>query len=176
MQELITAALAAGFSHAGIAPAAALEVRPEVRDMCNADKCRKWNRSWMCPPACGTLEECAARMQPFRCALVVQTTGELEDAYDYENMIGIGRRQKDTFRAFLPEVRRLCGEVLPLTSGGCDECPTCTYPDAPCLHPETAMPSMEACGLMVSDSCTAAGLQYYYGEGTLTYTGCYLYK
>ena len=35
-------------------------------------------------------------------------------------------------------------------------------------------PSMEAYGLLVSDACTSAGLEYYYGKNTMTYTSCIL--
>jgi len=35
--------------------------------------------------------------------------------------------------------------------------------------------SMEACGILVSEACTLAGLKYYYGPGTLTYSSCVLY-
>jgi len=34
--------------------------------------------------------------------------------------------------------------------------------------------SMEAMGLLVSEVCEAAGLPYYYGPNTLTYTGAVL--
>ena len=33
---------------------------------------------------------------------------------------------------------------------------------------------MEGLGMIVSDVCKANGMKYYYGPGTLTYTGCVL--
>lgn len=37
-----------------------IKLLPEVRQMCSTDKCHMYGRNWSCPPACGTLEECAA--------------------------------------------------------------------------------------------------------------------
>ena len=51
-----------GFTHWGIFPVSGMEFLPEVRDMCAADKCSVYNRSWSRPPACGTPEEIAALM------------------------------------------------------------------------------------------------------------------
>lgn len=33
---------------------------------------------------------------------------------------------------------------------------------------------MEAAGLMVSEACETAGLPYYHGPGTISYTSCIL--
>ena len=49
-----------GFSHWGIFSVSALKFLPEVRDACASDRCGRYGKSWSCPPACGTLEECAA--------------------------------------------------------------------------------------------------------------------
>ena len=45
---------------------------------------------------------------------------------------------------------------------------------APCRHPDRALVSMEAAGLMVSEACETAGLPYYHGPGTISYTSCIL--
>jgi hypothetical protein len=59
---LIGAAIEAGFTHAAPLKMETLRFLPEVRDMCNSERCRHYNTNWMCPPGCGTLEECAARV------------------------------------------------------------------------------------------------------------------
>lgn len=174
LESWVDAATAFGFSHAGLLRVDTLRLRPEVRDMCNADKCRRYNKSWMCPPACGTLEENYEKIKPYTEGLLVQTTGVLDDDFDYETMEAAGKKQKELFMAFRRELAAAFESVLALTSGSCDLCEACTYPDAPCLHPGEAVPSIEAIGLVVSDVCTDNGLPYYYGPGTITYTGCYL--
>ena len=44
----------------------------------------------------------------------------------------------------------------------------------PCRYPDKLWPSMEAYGLLVSDACRSAGLEYYHGPGTITYSSCIL--
>ena len=63
---------------------------------------------------------------------------------------------------------------LPLSAGACTLCTACSCPDAPCRHPDRALVSMEAAGLMVSEACETAGLPYYHGPGTISYTSCIL--
>ncbi len=175
MKDWTAAALEAGFSHAAPLDVATLELRSEVRDMCAADKCRMYGRSWTCPPACGSLAENAQVIAGCTGGLLVQTTREIEDDFDYEGMEEAGIQQQRLFRAFHKALKKEIFGVVPLGSGGCRLCETCTYPDAPCRHPEEAVASMEAYGLWVSDVCTRNKLDYYYGPKTITYTGCYLF-
>jgi len=142
--------------------------------MCAADRCHSYNRSWVCPPAGGTLAENAAILATYHTGLIVQTTGELEDAYDYETMVALGELQKERVAGFRAVLAPAYPRLLTLGNGACTVCPKCTYPRHPCLHPDQAIQSMEAFGLVVSDVCTDNHLGYYYGPGTLTYTGCYL--
>ena len=64
--------------------------------------------------------------------------------------------------------------LLALGAGTCTRCKECTYPDAPCRFPDKRVSSMEACGLVVMDTCKANGLGYYYGPQSIAYTSCFL--
>ena len=164
-----------GFSHWGFFPAEKLRFLPEVREMCAADKCQKYNRCWSCPPACGTLEDSRNKAGQFSWGILLQTTAELEDDYDAETMMDADRLQKERFSDF-------CGRIsqdekkLPMGSGACMICEKCTWPDAPCRFPERMVTSMEAYGLVVSDVCKLADTPYYYGPLTITYTSCVLFE
>jgi predicted metal-binding protein len=176
MNDLLKRALAHGFSHASTLCAEVLRPRAEVRDMCRADKCRHYDRSWMCPPACGSLVENERRIREYASGLIVQTTGELDDDFDYESMAETERRQERLFAAFNRALKLEYPRVLALGSGCCELCAECAYPGVPCRHPDDATQSMEAFGLVVSDVCRENGLGYYYGPKTITFTGCYLLK
>lgn len=55
-------------------------------------------------------------------------------------------------------------------AGGCSLCgDACTYPDAPCRHPDRARRSMEACGMEVTTLAKDCGIHYMNGENTVTY-------
>lgn len=176
MQDPIELALNIGFSHAGAIDPSKLRALPEVRDMCADGRCRRYGRSWSCPPACGTLEEAEARMHRYRHGVLVQTTAELEDDFDAESMMEAEARHKANFFTLVDQVRAQIPDCLPLGAGSCTVCESCTYPDQPCRFPAKMFSSMEACGILVSEACTLAGLRYYYGPRTLTYSSCLLYN
>lgn len=174
MKERIELALSQGFTCAAPLNPAALSLREEVRDMCAADKCRAYNRNWTCPPHCGTLEECGARLAGMDCGLLVQTVGQLEDSFDFEAMAETEKAHLAHFHALADLLREKYPGVLCLGSGGCRLCKSCAYPE-PCRFPERACPSMEGYGLLVSEACESAGVPYYHGKNTLAYTACYLF-
>lgn len=176
LEDVYELAELVGFSHWGELNVASLDFRAEVRDMCAADKCGKYGKSWSCPPYCGTLEEIAARASKYNCGVLLQTTGNMEDDFDYECIKETGALHKAHFADFLNWLKSLYPDNMPMDAGTCNVCKECTCPDAPCRFPDKAVSSMEACGLVVSDVCSASGVSYYYGEKTITYTSCVLFN
>lgn len=175
-ESLLKDAAELGFSHAGFASVSTLKPMEEVRNMCAADKCHAYNKTWTCPPGCGTVEECGKRMQQYDWGLLVQTTAELEDSMDYEGMMEGEQKQRHNSREFLARLRESYPDVLALCAAGCDICKTCTFPDSPCRFPEKAVSAMEGYGLLVSQVCQDNDMKYYYGPNTVTYTGLFLIK
>lgn len=174
MDMLLSLARQAGFSHLTELDAAVLNPMPEVRNMCSADRCRSYGKSWSCPPACGSIEYAARRISQYHRGLIVQTTGELEDEFDLQAIAAIEARHKKAFLNLARQARLLFPGCLPLSSGTCSLCRKCTYPDRPCRFPGKRLSSMEAYGLLVSEVCTKNGLSYYYGPKTITFTACIL--
>ncbi len=175
MNNLVQLALDMGFSHAVPLDIKTLKADPKVRAMCAADKCGAYGRNWTCPPACGTLEQCAERMSAYTSGILVQTTGELEDSFDVEGMQELEKRHQQNIRKTADALRRTPSDMLCLGSGGCRICEKCAWPE-PCRFPEKACLSMEAYGLLVSWVCQENDLPYYYGKDTLTYTACFLFR
>ena len=176
MKDPLGLALSAGFSHAGLLDPKKLRTLPEVRDMCASGRCRRYDRSWSCPPACGTLEEAEKSIHHYCCGILVQTTAQLEDDFDVESMDAAEARHKAGFLTLAEIFRAEIPDCLPLSAGSCTLCEVCSYPDEPCRHPDRMLSSMEAYGILVSEACALAGLNYYYGPQTLTYSSCILYS
>ena len=174
LQEALTLAAGCGFDHVHPMAVEGLEFDPRVREMCAADRCRSYGRSWACPPACGSLEEIAGKAGQYARGILVQSTGTLEDDFDMEAMMDTEQLHKERFYALVKQFRRLCPDCLPMGAGTCRLCESCAYPE-PCRHPELVFPSMEACGLFVSKVCQDSGMKYYYGPLTITYTACILF-
>ena len=176
MAELCAIAKEYGFETAAEIDPKKLQFLSEVRDMCASDKCRNYDRSWSCPPACGTLEEIRERCASYTRGLLVQTVARMEDEYDIETMTEAPKRHGENFLRLTDRFSEMGLDMLPMGAGGCTRCAQCTYPDAPCRFPEKVFPSMEACGLLVSQVCTDNGIPYYYGKNTIAYSGCFLLK
>jgi predicted metal-binding protein len=167
-------ALSCGFTGTGRLDAATITVHKAVRDACAEDKCNSYGKSWSCPPACGSLEECEKQLKKYRTGLILQTTGKLEDAFDADAMLRISEEHNDHLLAFQEKVVTLSPYGLLLGSGCCKICKQCNYPNSPCNFPGKIIISMEAMGIIVSDICKKNNVPYYYGPNTLTYVGCFL--
>lgn len=174
MTDYRALALECGFTVVESMEPSTLEFLPEVREMCSADRCRSYGRSWACPPACGELEDWKARAAKYSRGLIMQTVGEREDSYDFESMMEVSKVNDENFYRFADALKDK--DVLAFSAGTCTRCEKCTYPDAPCRFPESLYPSMEACGLFVSKVCRDNGVPYYYGDDKIAYTCCLLYN
>lgn len=163
-----------GFTSSGPLDMDALEFRPEVREMCAADKCRSYGRTWSCPPAVGSLENAAARCSRYSRGIIVQTTGKMDNDFDMRSIGNTSRLHRKNFDTFVRQVRQLFPGCMPMGAGACTLCSRCTYPDRPCRHPGRMFPSMEAYGLVINDVCRKSGLEYNYGPQTMTFTSCIL--
>lgn len=174
MEKWIDKALTCGFSHAVPLDIATLIPNADVRDMCAADKCGAYGRNWTCPPHCGTLAECEARLQQYHRGLLLQTVGKLEKVIDTKGYRRTEAQHLAQFHQFCDEIRIDHPDALCLGSGGCRICDKCAFPEN-CRLPEKACSSMEAYGLFVTEICRRNGIPYHYGERTIAYTACVLF-
>ena len=107
--KLMTLAAENGFSHAAPVDMNALTPRREVREMCRADRCGKWNANWACPPGCGTLEDAAAAMGCFDAGVLVQGIADLVLVYpDHLELLDYKTDRRKTaadfVRAYKPQL------------------------------------------------------------------------
>ena len=174
MEKWIDLALSLGFEYAAPLNPATLTPRQDVRDMCAADKCRAYGKNWTCPPYCGTLEECGAKMHGYRRGILLQTVGITEKAIDTKAYRQTEQRHLAQFKKFCHALQQEYPQALCLGSGGCRICNTCAWPDD-CRFPDSAYSSMEGYGLFVTQVCRDNGLAYHHGERTITYTACVLF-
>lgn len=174
MEKWIKTALELGFSAAAPLDIATLIPRQDVRDMCAADKCRAYGKNWTCPPHCGTLAQCQAKMRGYSHGILLQTVGTMEKSIDTKAYRRTEQRHLELFHQFSALVRQVHPNALCLGSGGCRICDQCAFPE-PCRFPEQACSSMEGYGLFVTQVCRDNGVDYYHGEKTITYTACVLF-
>lgn len=174
MDKWIEAARECGFTAAVVLEVNTLKPMAMVRDACKDGKCGAYGKNWTCPPYCGTLEECEARMRQYSRGLLLQTVGQLEKTVDTRGYARVEGEHLTAFHRFAEMLRKEYPQALCLGSGGCRICGTCAWPE-PCRFPERACASMEAYGLFVTQVCRDNGMPYYHGPKTITYTACVLF-
>lgn len=159
----------AGVFEHGFADVSKIQFTQEVRAMCEMNTCRKYNKTWPCPPAIGTVEECRDRVQQYDTMVVFSVKCDLEDSFDYEGMVAGGEKFKQVCISVDKALRSYMDDFLLLANEGCDKCKECTYPDAPCRFPEQTHGSLEGYGIFVSELAKQAGIHYINGADTVTY-------
>lgn len=172
--ELEKASGEIGFTHIAPLDPSTIVLKEEVRKMCEANTCGRYNKCWSCPPGCGSLEEFAEQIKEYQHGILVQTVGEIEDSMDFEAMMDAEALHKRHFLQMNEFLRGKYPKTLAIGTGSCTQCKECTYPDAPCRFPDRRVSSMEAYGMLVLEVCKDNHLGYYYGPNTIAYTGCFL--
>lgn len=164
-----------GISRYGFISTAEILFSDAVRKICENDTCRLYGKTWACPPAVGTVEQCRQRCLRYEKAMVFDAVYPLTDPFDYEGMTeGHGAFKKLCDRLYILVKNQLSSFLL-LSNEGCNRCEACTYPEGACRMPEMLFPSLEGFGIDVASLAAKAGLTYNGGENTVTYFGMLLY-
>lgn len=174
MDKWINTALECGFTAAAVLNVETLKPMTMVRDACATGKCGAYGKNWTCPPYCGTLEECEAKMAVYSHGLLLQTVGKLEKTVDTRGYVRVEAEHLASFYRFAEAIRKIYPNALCLGSGGCRICEKCAWPE-PCRFPDQACASMEAYGLFVTQVCRDNAMAYHHGPKTVTYTACVLF-
>lgn len=140
-----------------------------VRQACAANLCGRYGKSWACPPGAGDWQVLRDRFLTYKNAFIYTTVHEIEDSFDFEGMAEGGKRHSEVDNALLDHLKDTGVKFELAGAGSCDICGKCTYPDAPCRHPDRMRHSMEACGMDVVQISRDAGIKYINGQNTVTY-------
>ena len=141
---------ARAFDRIAVIPAQDLVPRPHVRGLCAADRCGEYGRHHLCPPAVGTLAQCAARLQAFHHAVLVQQGYAVEVA-DRPAAEATKRDLHERVLALETAARAaLWPGAWALMAGSCNLCSPCTIVHGKaCPYPGSARPSLESMGVDV---------------------------
>lgn len=153
-----------------------LVIYPEVRGLCEMNSCGRYGKSWVCPPAVGTPEECREKILQYRNVFVFSTKHDIEDSFDFDGMMAAKNAHETVSRDAAAFFKTLVHtDLLILTGDGCSRCPECTYPDAPCRFPGEVYPPVESYGIEVYRLAQTVGINYVSGENMVTYFSCIMY-
>lgn len=146
-----------------------------VRAICEQE-CPRYGRSWACPPAVGTVEECRERCLAYPDALLIVTMTEVSDISDLEEGLATRCEHEEITRRVNGLVRAQGVETYVLSTESCDICKRCAYPDAPCRHPEKMFPAVESHGILITDLGERFGISFQAGNNIVTWFSLILYR
>lgn len=145
-----------------------------VRHICKTE-CPMYGKTWACPPGVGTVEECTAKCLSFPSALLLTTMAEVSDIANIEETLATRPGHEEITR----QVQRLIAdqglETYVLSTEACTHCKKCTYPDAPCRHPDTMYPCTESHAIVVTDIAEKYGIEFINGN-IVTWFSIIFYK
>ncbi|GBU29428.1 hypothetical protein R84B8_02993 [Treponema sp. R8-4-B8] len=162
---LLSAAVTTGVPvhEKAILPVTALTFSPALLDSCKTNICGNYNKSWVCPPACESVEEQKKKILSYKNLLVFTTMHALEDSFDYEGM----EKGRELHLLLASELKKIL-DIPVYGAGNCPVCKTCAFP-SPCLFPEKRIGSVEAAGIDVTSLSKAANITYNNGQNTVTF-------
>lgn len=178
-EVLVREALEMGAANAAIANVSDIMFCEDLRNMCSQNLCGKYNTNWMCPPAVGSFSDMREKVLKFKHGLLFQTIYQLEDSFDFEGMMEAKLKHEKVFRKIYDKIERSneYSEILALNAGACEICEECSYKAGEkCRFPEKAVPSVESCGINVTELVTCNGIPYNNGVNTVSYVGMILFK
>ena len=146
-----------------------------VRYICETE-CSMYDRSWACPPAVGTVEECRERVMRFEEGLLIATITEVSDIANIDETLATRAPHEAITRQVLELVWQQAAETLVLSTESCAHCERCTWPDAPCRHPDRMFPCVESHGILVTDLAEKRGIDFMAEGNIVTWFSLILYK
>lgn len=136
-----------------------------IRWICEHE-CPMYGKTWACPPAVGTVEECKARCFAYEDALLISTITEVSDIANIEETLATRAPHEEITREVLAMVREQCSDTMVLSTEACAVCEECAWPNAPCRCKEKMFPCVESHGIVVTDLAEKQSIDFY-AEGNL---------
>ena len=136
-----------------------------VRWICQHE-CPMYGKTWACPPAVGSVEECQARCMGYEGVLLIATITEVSDIANIEETLATRAPHEEITRQVHEMLRAEAQDTMVLSTEACAVCENCSYPDAPCRCPQHMYPCVESHGILVTALADTAGVDFY-AEGNL---------
>lgn len=176
MSEALEIAREIGFSECADITVDDVVTSAELRESCAPKACRKYGSCWTCPPAAGTFDELQPNIRTKRAGVLVQTIRDDIDYYeDWEALTETRTLHNNRLDVLAAALRERYEGVAEFSTGGCDVCGTCSYPDEPCRKPVEQRLSLSAHGVAVGSTCQKAGLDYSFSNGRVRFVGMVLF-
>jgi predicted metal-binding protein len=145
-----------------------IEFDEKIRLICQMDDCEMYDRAWTCPPVIGTVEECVKRLHEFKECFVFTTVCDVSYSEGFDAYL----RERINHEEITYEITKCLSNYsdnVKTLSTGCPFCEKCTYPSAPCRHPEKAFATIESHGIIVMKLAEQLDIALEMGSDYVTY-------
>lgn len=127
-----------------------IEFSTRVRWICQHE-CQRYNTTWACPPAVGTVEECKRKCLSYKECFLFSTIASVSDVINFEETLATRGEHEEITASVEAFIREQGTPCMALSTESCDICEQCAYPDGPCRHPNRMHPCLESHGIIVSE-------------------------
>lgn len=153
-----------------------LTFKQEVRQICRQE-CPMYGKSWSCPPAVGTVEECKGKCLEYEGVFLFTTIAEVSDAANMEETLKTRFEHEKITRALGKIFRKEGAEIMLLSSESCAICESCAYLEGKsCRHPEYMIPCIESHGILVTELAEKYEIPFLDSMTTVQWFGLILYR
>ena len=124
-----------------------ITIQERVRTICQ-EECERYDSTWACPPAVGTLQECEKKIKSYPQAVFFSSVAEVSDIMNMEEMLSTRRAHED-----------LTTEV-----------------GKPCRYPDRMHPCLESHGVVVNEIVERESMEYNLGGNTILWFSMVLFR
>jgi predicted metal-binding protein len=140
-----------------------------VRHICKQE-CPMYNKTWACPPAVGTLEECGQRCRRYENCLIISTAAEVSDIGNMAEGLATRAGHEETTAQVRQILRDLGAEPYVLSTQACAICEHCAWLEGkPCRYPEKMNPCVESHSINLIPTLEKHGLEFAFGRQVITW-------
>jgi predicted metal-binding protein len=153
-----------------------LSFKQEVREICKKE-CPMYGKSWSCPPAVGTVEECRKRCLEYSGVFLFTTIAEVSDISNMEETLRTRASHENYTREIGRYFQEAGAEIRMLSSESCAICESCGYCQGEaCRSPEYMLPCIESYGILVTEIAEAYGIDFFMDMTTVQWFGMIFYR
>lgn len=153
-----------------------LSFKEEVRQICHQE-CPMYGKSWSCPPAVGTVEECRERCRSYEGVFLFTSIAEVTDIANLEETLQTRFDHEEITRKIGTFFRDAGREIQMLSSESCAICESCAYCEGqPCRHPEYMIPCIESQGILVTELAERYEIPFLDSMTAVQWFGMILYR
>lgn len=152
-----------------------LEFAERIRVICQSE-CPRYGKTWACPPAVGTVEQCRERCLRYPKGLLITSLAEVSSISHIEECLATRPAHEAMTHKIIELMEAQGAQVYGLSTESCALCEHCTYPNAPCRHKDQMLPCLESHGIVATALADKYGIEYLYGPQVVTWFSILLFR